>query len=237
MPRTAAGQHAALYQICGEFPAFFFMHFPAHRIVAEDIFDQVQLVEVAFNRSRQPRHVPRLDLIRRRGRMAGRLGDGARQHCPSSTTRLSRLPQYAVEARFRGKVAAFIGQHRRDMTRWQAAKPGAIANGQNPMMFFHAQFIGRLRTRHLWLTIRHSHALMLPAIPAIERNASDFTSPLQRRTVCAGFPNIARIRWRSAKQIILPHPFPTGRAFFAVPARRPLRPTPCLCEQFPVPIV
>lgn len=53
------------------------MSFPADREAAEDVFNQIQLVELALHRAGQPCDILRPDLVGRCGRMTGRLAHRA----------------------------------------------------------------------------------------------------------------------------------------------------------------
>ena len=56
--RVSLAQDSTLDQVSGKFTRLLGMHFPAHREAAKNVFNQVQLVELALHRALQPRHIP-----------------------------------------------------------------------------------------------------------------------------------------------------------------------------------
>ena len=148
MQRKRAGEaplrpDRALEKQGGQFGAFTRVNLPADNLPAEDVLDEVEVIEQPKHWSGKPSDVPRPDLAgalclegRRRLRSRG---------CPDASTPvvLSPLPQHPVEARFRSDIGAAISQPGHDLAGRKAGKFRRIARRDDLVPLILAQAVRR----------------------------------------------------------------------------------------------
>src|SRR3954470_16800030 len=111
------------------------MDLPADDLAAVDVEDQVEVEEATPDRAGHPGDVPAPDLAGTAGAVAGRRLATRRRLGPAAMVLLPFGPQDAVEAGFRGDIAALVCEVGHDLAGRQALEGLAVAGVQHGPAF------------------------------------------------------------------------------------------------------
>src|SRR5215203_6405116 len=151
------------HELGGVLGAFALVDLPANDLAAEDVEDQVEIEEHAPDWTRHPGDVPAPDFAGATGAVAGRRWAARRRLGAAAMVLLLFGPQDAVEAGFRGEVAALVCEAGHDLAGRQALECLAVAGVQHGPAFLLGQRVARGRPRRrraavLWRAVPRSPA-------------------------------------------------------------------------------
>src|SRR3954452_804319 len=153
----------ALHEIGGQLGSFALVDLPADDLAAVDVEDQVEMEEPAPDRAGHPGDVPTPDLAGAAGAVAGWRSATRRRLGPAAMVLPTVGSQDAVEAGFRGEVAALVREAGHDLAGRQALEGLAVAGVQHGLAFLLRQLVARCRPRSrraavLWRAVPGSPA-------------------------------------------------------------------------------
>src|SRR4051812_17136611 len=156
---AALGPDRLAHEIGGQLGALALVDLPADDLAAVDVEDQVEEEEPAPDRAGHPGDVPAPDLAGAAGAVAGRRWATRWRLGPATVVLLPHGPQDAVEARFRGEIAALVCEAGHDLAGRQALKRLAVAGVQHGLAFRLRQLVARCWPR------RHRAAILWYVVP------------------------------------------------------------------------
>src|SRR4051794_27630956 len=173
---AALGPDRLTHEIGGQLGSFALVDLPADDLAAVDVEDQVEVEEHAPDWAGHPGDVPTPDLARAAGAVAGRRVGTRRRLGPATMGLLTLGPQDAVEAGFRGEIAALVCEAGHNLAGRQALEGLAVAGVQHGLAFLLRQLVARCRSR------RRRAAILRCAVPGSPTTIGALVNP----EFCAG---------------------------------------------------
>src|SRR4051812_25416906 len=145
--KQPSAQTALRTSSAASFGALALVDLPADDLAAVNVEHQVEIEEPAPDRAGHPGDVPAPDLAGAAGAVAGRWLVTRRRLGPAAMVLLPFSPQDAVEAGFRGDIAALVCEAGHDLAGRQALEGLAVAGVQHGPAFRLRQLVARCRPR------------------------------------------------------------------------------------------